>query len=178
MNFRTATSVVWLLTATILPFDALFAQPLQDGLGVAYKSPPAPALELNGIDGEHFDLAALDGRVVVINFWATWCPPCVAEMPSIQRMWKRLHGLGLDVLAVNVGEDTSRIENFLENFHPRLEFPILLDPEGVAFNTWNISGLPKTYVVGKKGRIIYEATGGREMDSEHIQGLLRELLER
>jgi thiol-disulfide isomerase/thioredoxin len=170
-------SLVVLLVASSFSVPAV-AQPLADGLGVAYKSPPAPPLALEGLDGESYDLADYRERVVVINFWATWCPPCIAEMPAIQSMWEKLNPAGLEVLAVNAGESSSDITAFLSRFEPRLTFPILLDPSGMAFEGWRVRGLPKTYVVGKQGRIIYEAEGGRGMDSEHIRGLLQGLIDR
>ena len=153
------------------------AQGLRDGLTVTYKSPPAPELRLWGLDGAEHDLSTMKGQVVVINFWATWCPPCIEEMPSIQKMWEKLRGRGLEVLGVNLGEPADTIRAFLDEFDSKLEFPILLDPEGEAFRAWGARGLPKTYVVNKRGRIIYEAEGGRNMDSEHIRGLLQTLID-
>ena len=88
---------------------------------------------------------------MVVNFWATWCPPCIEELPSIQRLWEDTRGAGLEVLAVNVGEPTERIDAFLRRFEPRLDFPVLLDPDGKAFQVWGIRGLPKTFVVDKQG---------------------------
>lgn len=150
---------------------------LRDGLGVAYGSPPAPALELKGIDGKHYDLKDFHGRVVVVNYWATWCLPCIEEMPAIQRMWDKLSPAGLEVLAVNAGEREETIQKFLDTFNPALRFPILIDKTSEAFEAWGVRGLPVTFVVGKGGRIIYSAEGGRKMDSDHILERLRRLIE-
>jgi peroxiredoxin len=99
-------------------------------------------------------------------------------MPSIQRMWEKLHGDGLEVLAVNVGEDSQAVTQFLAEFETSIEFPVLLDENGEAFQQWRVLGLPQTFVIDKKGRMIYEASGGRDMDSDHIgdrlMGLLKE----
>ena len=149
---------------------------LGDGLTVTYKSPAAHPLRLASLDGDYFDLAAMKGRVVVINFWATWCPPCIEELPSMQKLWDKTHADGLEILAVNLGEPPDRIRAFLEAFEPTLAFPILLDLEGEAFQAWGVRGLPKTFVVNKRGQIVYEAEGGRDMNSEHIRGRLRELM--
>ena len=154
------------------------ARPLSDGLSVSYKSPLAPPLILQGLDGKTYDVGQYMGRVVVVNFWASWCAPCVAEMPAIQRMWEKLRPEGVEVLAVNAGESGRRIAAFLARFETRLTFPILLEPKGEAYETWGVRGLPRTFVVAKDGRIIYEAEGGRDLDSEHIRGLLRGLLAR
>lgn len=149
---------------------------LGNGLTVTYKSPPAHRLILESLDGDTYDLAAMKGRVVVINFWATWCPPCIEELPSMQKLWDQAHAGGLDILAVNLGEPPDRIRAFLQSFEPKLTFPILLDRDGEAFEAWGVRGLPKTFVVNKRGQIIYEAEGGRDMNSEHIRERLQELM--
>ena len=152
------------------------AQELRDGLSPAYKPLPAPDLGLADVDGNVHRLADHLGEVVVINFWATWCPPCLAEMPAMQRMYDTLHGAGLEVFAVNAGEGASSIREFLHEFEPQLTFSVVLDTTGETFAAWRVRGLPVTYVVDRAGNIAYTAEGGRHMDSEHILGLLRELL--
>ncbi len=170
--------LVLLLTAWGVLAGPAVAQPLRDGLSVTYKSPPAPQLVLEGLDGKIYDLVDYRGRIVVVNFWATWCPPCIEEMPTLQRMWEKLSPSGLELLAVNVGEARENITTFLSRFEPRLTFPILRDTTGETFASWRVRGLPTTYVIDKQGRIIYEAQGGRNMDSEHIQGLLKALIDK
>jgi len=78
---------------------------------------------------------------------------------------------------VNLGEPPDRIRAFLEEFEPTLAFPILLDVEGEAFQAWGVRGLPKTFVISKRGQIVYEAEGGRDMNSEHIRERLQELMD-
>ncbi len=165
------------IAAFLIGPGGVAASNLGDGLTVTYKSPPAHSLSLASLDGDRYDLAAMKGRVVVINFWATWCPPCIEELPSMQKLWEKTHAGGLEVLAVNLGEPPDRIREFLETFETTLEFPILLDLEGEAFQTWGVRGLPKTFVVNKRGQIVYEAEGGRDMNSEHIRGRLEKLLD-
>ncbi len=146
-------------------------------LSVTDRSPAAPQLRLKTLDGGEIDISALRGRVVVVNFWATWCPPCVEEMPTIQKLWEETHDSGLDVLAVNVGEPVEAIEAFLQDFEPTLDFPILLDLQGEAFQAWEMRGLPKTFVIDRRGRVIYEAEGGRDMNSAHIRERLQRLID-
>jgi thiol-disulfide isomerase/thioredoxin len=171
---------------TVLSIALLLAGPngleasthgLGDGLTVTYKSPPAHRLSLESLDGKAYDLAAMKGRVVVINFWATWCPPCIEELPTMQKLWDETHSAGVEILAVNLGEPPDRIRAFLGGFEPTLEFPILLDLEGEAFQTWRVRGLPKTFVINKRGQIVYEAEGGRDMNSKHIRERLQELID-
>lgn len=173
---RTAALILALSAAALTGVRAT-THGLGSGLTVTYKSPAAPPLRLETLRGGVLDLSTMKGRVVVVNFWATWCPPCIEEMPTMQRLWEDMHARGLDVLAVNVGEPSDRIENFLRVFEPSLEFPILLDNDGKAFQAWDVRGLPKTFIVDKSGRVIYEAEGGRDMSSEHIKERLRALID-
>ena len=151
-------------------------QTLRDGLSVAYGNPPAPRLALNDLRGREHRLSDLRGRVVVLNFWATWCPPCIAEMPAIQRMYDALRREGLEVLAVNAGEGAEDIRRFLREFDPPLTFPILLDRDGETFARWRVRGLPRTFVVDASGNLAYSAEGARRLDSAHIMERLRALI--
>ena len=150
---------------------------LRDGLGVAYGSPPAPALVVETLEGGRFDLSAQRAKVVVINFWATWCPPCVEELPALSRLWRKLGDDGLLVLAISVGESDETVRQFLAKFEPTLSFPIGVNLSATTLELWGVQGLPVTYVVNKTGNIIYSARGARQMDSEHITQRLRALLD-
>ena len=168
----------------LLPSALIFAlvapargQDLRDGLSVAYGSPPAPPLALPDINGREHRLSELRDKVVIVNFWATWCPPCVAEMPAIQRMYEALADEGVRVLAVNAGESAQDIRNFVRDFDTALTFPLLRDPDGDAFREWRVLGLPQTFVVDRTADIAYTAQGARQMDSPHIIERLRALLE-
>lgn len=151
---------------------------LKGGLSIAYGSPPAKPLVLESLDASStYDLSAMRGRVVVINFWATWCLPCVEELPTMARMWEQLSPQGLELLAVNAGEKEERIEAFLETLETPLRFPLMIDKTADVFKSWNVTGLPMTFVIGKQGRIRYSANGARAMDTDHIMEILRRLLE-
>lgn len=139
---------------------------------------PAPALILKDIDGQLHDLARLKGKVVLVNFWATWCPPCRREMPSMDRLAHKLAGTSFVVLAVDIGEDADTIHHFIDQLDTPPSFPILLDPSARIMQTWNISGLPTTYLIDQQGRIAYTAVGGREYDHPAIEQLVRALLKR
>ena len=169
--------VVLLAAAFVIAVTApAHGQTLRDGLSVAYGNPPAPPLVLSDLHGREHRLSELRDRVVVINFWATWCPPCIAEMPAIQRMYDALRREGLDVLAVNAGESAEEIRRFLEDFDPPLTFPVLLDRDGETFARWRVRGLPQTFVIDASGNLAYSAEGARQLDSAHIMERLRELI--
>jgi len=137
---------------------------------------PAPALKLSDMRGAAHDLSKLKGRVVLINFWATWCPPCRREMPSMERLTQQLKGEAFSVLAVNVGENVNDIELFTSQLDADLSFPILLDRSSESMQAWKISGLPTTYLVDKKGRVVAGAIGGREFDHPDMVRAIRALL--
>jgi thiol-disulfide isomerase/thioredoxin len=121
-------------------------------------------------------LAHLKGRVVLINYWATWCPPCRREMPSMERLSQALKGEAFSVLAVDVGEDADTIDAFTSQLDTELSFPILLDTRSRTMQAWKVAGLPTTFLVDKQGRIVASAIGGREFDHPEIIRAIRELL--
>jgi len=137
---------------------------------------PAPALKLKDLDGQPHDLAQLKGKVVLINFWATWCPPCRREMPSMERLSQTLAGEAFAVLAVDVGEDPDTITAFTSQLDTTLNFPILLDTRSRTLQAWKVAGLPTTFLVDQQGRVVASAVGGREFDHPDIVQAIRELL--
>ena len=132
---------------------------------------PAPPLLLVDLDDKKFDLASLHGRVVVVNFWATWCPPCRQEFPSLGRLQKLFKPQDLTVLAVNVGEDADTVFSFTG--HPGIT--VLLDRDAKAMAAWPVKGLPSTFVIDRAGRMVLRAVGGREFDDPAILAQLRAL---
>ncbi|MBI4995547.1 MAG: TlpA family protein disulfide reductase [Rhodocyclales bacterium] len=132
----------------------------------------APALRLKDADDLWVDLANLKGRVVLINFWATWCPPCRKEFPSLGRVRKLFKASEFEVVAVNVGEDPDTVFSFAGN----TEFPVLFDRDAKAMTSWSVRGLPTTFLVDRQGRLAFRATGGREFDDPDIVAAIRQLL--
>ena len=135
---------------------------------------PPPALALTGLDGRAHRLADYRGKVVLVNFWATWCAPCRDEMPSIQELKDKMAGKPFVVLAVNLDEPESRIRRFLSQM--KLDFAILLDPERKVARAWNARILPATYIIGTDGKIRYSLVGEINWAHEHIVARISELL--
>lgn len=139
---------------------------------------PAPELKLKDLEGRMHDLADLRGKVVLINFWATWCPPCRREMPSMERLSQALKNEPFAVLAVDVGEDADTIEAFTSQLDTTLTFPILLDSRGRVMQAWKVAGLPTTFLVDRQGQVVASAIGGREFDHPEMVRAIRDLMGR
>ena len=141
-------------------------------MSVVTGTPAAPPLALPDIDGKPIDMAAYRGRLVLVNFWATWCPPCRREFPSLNRVQKLFKPSELAVLAVNVGEDAETIFSFTG----ATDVTILLDRDSTAMRRWPVKGLPTTFIVDKQGRLALRAVGGRDFDDPAIVAQMRALL--
>ena len=135
---------------------------------------PAPGLELRDLDGRGHRLADYRGKVVLVNFWATWCAPCREEMPSIQRLKEQLAGKPFAVLAVNLDEPETRIRKFLSQM--TVDFTVLLDPGKKAASAWNARILPASFVIGPDGRIRYSLVGELDWGHDRVVGRIVELL--
>lgn len=116
-----------------------------------------PALELKDLDGAPVRLADYRGKVVLLNFWATWCEPCRDEMPSMQSLKRRLAGRPFEVLAVNFGESESKVKEFLGRFP--VDFRIPLDRFNTARRDWNVKLLPTSFIIGADGSVRYVVVG-------------------
>jgi len=141
----------------------------------AWTGGATPPLVLQDLHGRTHRLADYRGKVVLVNFWATWCEPCRDEMPSIERLRKSLAGQPFEVLAVNIGEPLGRIERFLERMP--LGFPMLLDRDTGVAKAWKARMVPASYLVGPDGRIRYVHYGELDWSSEPVRKRVAELLE-
>ncbi|PLX60756.1 peroxiredoxin [Sedimenticola selenatireducens] len=126
----------------------------------------APAFTLQDTGGNRISLADYRGKVLVVNFWATWCPPCRREMPSLNRAAAWLKKYDVALIAINSGERADKVEKFLQE--QPLDFPVLLDPDSTVSTQWKATRLPITYVVDPQGRLVYRALGSREWDAPEL----------
>jgi len=142
-----------------------------------YKGNPAPPeLVLADMEGRQVDLAALKGQVVLVNYWASWCPPCVHEMPSMQRLSEHFKSKPFRILAVNMAEDKSTIQDFLQN-KVNVKFPILLDVDGKALKRWKVFAFPTSYIIGKKGNIRLALFGSIDWMQDDVIEKIKRLIE-
>ncbi len=137
------------------------------------ETPVAPDFELRGLDDEIYRLADFEGKPLIVNFWATWCPPCRAEMPSMQRAWEQVEAEGIGMIAINVGEDAETVQAFLQQVP--VSFPLPLDTDSKVTQSWPMRGLPTTFVVSPDGRLVFKATGEREWDDPALLDQVRAL---
>ena len=135
---------------------------------------PAPALQALDMQGKTWTLAELRGRAVVLNFWATWCPPCRAEMPSLQQLAEIYGPEQLQVLALNVGEGPRRIAQYLQS--SGLNLTVLLDPQSEAARAWGANVLPTTLLIDAEGRPRLRVRGEVDWSGREAMALVEPLL--
>jgi thiol-disulfide isomerase/thioredoxin len=133
-----------------------------------------PKLVGQDLSGKPQDLADHKGRVVVINFWATWCEPCIEEMPSLEKLRAKFEGKPFDIVAVNFGESNAKVADFVKKNN--IVVPVVLDPDKTAANAWGAKGLPMTFIVDTKGKVRFWTFGEREWNEATTIGVIEKLL--
>lgn len=160
--FLTLLALAWVNRTTYAPLDS---------------GAPAPDFAYPTLDGDTIALSDLRGEVVLLNIWATWCPPCVREMPSMQRLYETYGDQGLRIVAVSVDAPGALgdVRNFVDQFG--LEFDILLNPGGGIQDTYAVTGLPTTWLIDRDGRIRRKVLGGTDWTSPENAKAVHALLE-
>lgn len=139
------------------------------------KKVPAPDFSLKDLHGNPARLRDLKGKIVFLNFWATWCPPCRLEMPAMEDLHKDFTNQGLVILAINYRERSEEIKTFFTQHH--LTFTTLLDKEAEVFGLYQAWSLPTTYLINKNSEIVGKVIGYRDWHSEQARAFFRQLLE-
>lgn len=134
----------------------------------------APEFDLQALDGNPHRLEDYRGKVVLLNFWASWCPPCLAELPGMQRLADQMRAEPFDIVLVNVQESAFRVANFLKLMGVHLT--TLLDPTGDTFRAWGGAIYPTSFVIDPEGKIRYVAQGPLEWDSQDVLAAIQGLL--
>lgn len=175
-------TLVWALTALLMGLassamgqpavaDLLKTLTLSDyPVGVMWP----PPFEGQTPTGRAVSLADLGGRVVLMNFWASWCAECRPEMPMFERLHQEFAAQGLSVLGINFREETEIVQRYAKDLG--LTFPLVLDPQGEIFELYGVVGLPTTFLVGRDGRPVALAVGPRAWESPAARALIRALL--
>ncbi|MFA7617944.1 MAG: TlpA disulfide reductase family protein [Thiohalomonadaceae bacterium] len=132
----------------------------------------APPFELLTMDGDALELADLHGQVVAVRFWADWCPYCRSEMIALEPVYRRLHGEGLEILAVNVAQERATVVNFMKMLD--VSYPALMDETSEVARLYGVIGLPMTVFVDRAGRVRGKILG--ESDASSFETMARSLL--
>jgi len=140
-----------------------------------YKGKVQPiAINLKNAYGKKIVKTNYKNQVTVVNFWATWCTPCIEEIPSLNRLKNKMQGAAFELISINYAEDQKTILDFMDKV--KVEFPVLLDQEGAFANKWNIIAYPSTFVIGKDGKIKYGVNAAIEWDSPEVITEIKALL--
>lgn len=139
------------------------------------RRPPAPDFEVSGLGGSPLRLRDFKDRVILLNFWATWCPPCREEMASMERLYRRFKSRGFTILALSIdsrGEEV--VAPFVKSFG--LTFPVGLDPKMTVAGEYRMAGLPTSILIDRDGAIVAVAAGARDWDSAAAHQVVERLL--
>lgn len=145
-------------------------------LGIQRITPPVKAKDftLENLEGSRVSLKDFEGKLVFLNFWATWCGPCRYEMPAMEKLWQKFKEEDFVILAVDVREGKEKVSSFVKE--NGLTFPVLLDSRGGVASTYGIRAIPTTYLLDPEGRIVGKALGARDWASQDAFKLIEQLL--
>lgn len=132
-----------------------------------------PDFMVEALSGENLLSSSLTGTVTLLNFWATWCPPCRKEMPSIESLYKKMEGTNFRIVAVSASEKRADVEKFIAA--QKYSFPIYLDERGSISSSLASQGIPTTYILDKNGLVIAGLVGAREYDDDQLIEIFKEL---
>jgi peroxiredoxin len=151
------------------------SDPLQAlGLQAPKEAVDAPDFSLPDLSGKQIPLKQLRGKLVFLNFFATWCGPCREEMPGMERLHRAHQDKGLVVLAVNLQEGAKTIRPFVQSL--KLSFPTVMDAEGAVSREYGVRALPVSFLIGRDGKIVWRAIGGRDWESPQARSYFAQLV--
>ncbi len=176
-HFTLFSLIVLSLAAGWIAFTAFqFPNSTQGRIPAPREGFFAPKIELTSLDNISYNLSDLNGQVVIVNFWASWCPPCKAEMPAIEETYQKYKDQGLVILGINLtsSDDVTKVDQFVHEY--ALTFPILLDEKGETANRYQVSSLPTTFFINKDG-VIEKVIIGGPMSEAALQSQVLQMLE-
>lgn len=146
---------------------------LDDQLKPYRSHPIPPQLALTDIHGKKIIRTDYRNKVTVVNFWATWCPPCVEEIPSLNRLMEKMQNENFELISINYAEPTEQVRTFMKNV--KVDFPVLMDEQGTTSKQWNVIAFPSTFIIGKDGQIKYGVNAAISWDSPEVIKKLKAL---
>jgi len=133
-----------------------------------------PSIDLQDVSGNRLQRTDFAGKVSVVNFWATWCPPCIEEIPSLNRLKQKMQGRPFELISINYAEDKTTVLDFMQRI--KVEFPVLLDTSGEHAKSWKVISYPSTFVIDMQGNIRYGVNAAIEWDSPQLVQRLEALM--
>lgn len=171
-------AILWLLPVFFLVLVVLYGiltRRIDNVAGAPQVGLTLADFTLSDLQGHTVRLSDLRGQVVFINVWATWCPPCVEEMPTIQKLYDRLHARGLQVLAVSIDALGKQVvAPFMQT--RQLSFPVLLDTQGMIERLYRTGGVPESFIVDKRGQLVEKIVGPRDWNHPNVIKMFERLL--
>lgn len=176
MRYHAKNSLLYLFLSLMVAWcgPAVSAEPEVPKGIIKLDGREAPALQLEDMDGNAYDIRDSRGRWVFVHFWASWCGPCRREMPTVQRMASKLDGLPIEFVLVNTAETDDEVFGFLGIVAP--EMPTLMDRDGKVTERWQPRGLPASFFVSPQGTLEYIALGGRKWDEAPFLTFVKQLV--
>ncbi len=166
--------VICLIVVFLLQDDSSLEPEKQTSMG---ENVPAPNFTFRDLNGKIISLSDYKGKVVLVNIWATWCPPCVDEMPSMERLYKKFKGQNFEILAVSIdAEGADAVAPFMKKH--RLTFPALLDPEGTIKISYAITGIPESFIIDKGGILVGKIIGARDWAAPEVFKFFQNLIQK
>jgi peroxiredoxin len=145
------------------------------GFRLPNRTVEAPDFTLEALDGESRSLSSYRGKLVFLNFWATWCPPCRAEMPSMQTLYDTLGTDDFEIVAVNLQEGAGPVESFVDEHG--YTYPVLLDSSGRTGGMYGVRSIPSTFLIDRDGTLLGMFVGGREWDTPDVLAFFQQVVD-
>jgi peroxiredoxin len=138
---------------------------------------PAPNFAYPGLDGKTLSLSDYRGKVVLVNIWATWCRPCIDEMPSMEKLYNKLKGEDFEILAVSIdAQGHKAVTPFMRTY--KLTFPALIDSEATIQNLYKATGIPESFIINKNGILVKKIIGSLNWDTPEVLRFFRNLIKK
>lgn len=170
-------ALVTVLAVLLAGKGTLAQEHLFEAMGMAkVAGQKAPDFTLSSVDGTQVSLQQYKGKVIFLNFWATWCIPCREEMPALEKLHHAYREQDLVVLAIDLKESAEQVKAFFQQH--ALSFPSVIDANGSVFRAYSVTGMPTTYLIGRDGAILARGIGGRDWTRPEAHELIRELLQK
>ena len=178
-NYPAAIAVSLIVTIALIVVSLVQDDSSLESVKMSSIGEGIPALDFTfpGLDGKNTSLSDYKGKVVLVNIWATWCPPCVKEMPSMQKLYKEFNRKNFEILAVSIdAAGVDAVAPFMKKH--KLSFPALMDPKGTIKSMYRVTGIPESFIIDKQGILVGKIIGPRDWATQEIFGFFQDLIQR